>query len=276
MKSILIPTDFSETAQNAANYAIGFAKQLRINNIILLNCWQPVVFTDSMSVFSAVDIEGMQLVVAQQLQSESKRLQELAPFHITVQTKSTLGSIENGVQEALHEGDIAYVVMGITGGSALKEKLVGSNTISISQNTTVPLVIVPANCTFSIITKAMLLCDYRDMDIALPEKPLLSFLETVQPAVEVVNFDPNFKREEDEAAFEKFYLHQLLRTFSPNYKYSLRNDVEDAVNELAETNNAQLIINVAKRHSWLFNILHPSFTKKLAFHTNIPLMVLRN
>jgi nucleotide-binding universal stress UspA family protein len=277
MKSILIPTDFSETAQNAANYAIDFAKQLQVNHILLLNCLQPVMMADSMSVFSIIDnVDVLQQVAEQQLQNESKRLKDLAPLHITIQTKCILGSIENGVQEVIDTNDVVYIIMGITGGSMLKEKLVGSNTISIAQNTNLPLIIVPADCTYEVITRTMLLCDYRDMDKSLPEKPLLNFLETVQSAVDVLNFDPNFKREEDEAAFEKFYVHQMLRKFSPNYTYSLRNDVEDAVNDLAEINNVQLIINVAKKHGWLYSILHPSFTKKLAFHTKIPLMVIHN
>lgn len=277
MKSILIPTDFSETAQNAANYAIGFAKQVQVNHIILLNCLQPVIIADSMSTFSVIDnVEAMQQVAELQLQNECKRLQELAPLHITIQTKCTLGSIENGVQEVIESNDIAYVIMGITGGNALQEKLVGSNTISISQNINIPIIIVPANCTYELIVRTMLLCDYRDMDKALPEKFLLNFLEAVQPAIDVLNFDPEFTREADEVAFEKFYLHQILRNFSPNYTYSLRNDVEDAVNELAEINNVQLIINVAKKYGWLYRVLHPSFTKKIAFHTTIPLMVIHN
>ena len=92
----------------------------------------------------------------------------------------------------------------------------------------------------------------------------------------MVNFDPNFSREEDVVAFDKFYFHNMLREYAPKYKYSLRNDFEDAVNEFTEENSVQLIITVSKKHSWFYKIMHPSYTTKLAFHTTVPLLVVHS
>ena len=43
MKTILVPTDFSETAKNASLYAIDFAKQVKAKKIILYNTYQAPV-----------------------------------------------------------------------------------------------------------------------------------------------------------------------------------------------------------------------------------------
>lgn len=276
MKKILVPTDFSETAINAANYAIGFAKQMRIDCIELINCWQPITIADPMIAMTVSEVDSIRETSESNLQAEKKRVEDLTPLHIAVTTKSLIGSLENTVAEECLAKDVSYIIMGITGGGTVQEKLIGSNTISVSQSTDVPLIIVPKNCTYNIIGKAMLLCDFNDIDKTLPEESLVNFLENIQPQLDVVNFDPNFKREEDAAAFEKFYLHNILRKYAPNYKYSLRNDFEDAVNELAEISNVQIIINISKKHSWLYKILHPSYTKTLAFHTTLPLMILHN
>ena len=74
----------------------------------------------------------------------------------------------------------------------------------------------------------------------------------------------------------RLYLNEIIRKFSPNYKYSLNNAVEDALDEFIEENEAQLLINISKKHGWLYKIFNPSFTNKLAFHTSVPLMVLHN
>lgn len=276
MKKILVPTDFSETAINAANYAIGFAKQMQIECIELINCWQPITIADPMIAITVSEVDSIRETSEINLQVEKKRVEDLTSLHIAITTKSVMGSLENTIAEECAVNNISYIVMGITGGGVVQEKLIGSNTISVSQNTNVPLIIVPKNCNYSVITKAMLLCDFSNIDRALPEKNLIDFLENIQPQLDVVNFDPNFKREEDATALEKFYLHNILRKYAPNYKYSLRNDFEDAVNELAEISNAQLIINISKKHSWLYKILHPSYTKTLAFHTSLPLMIMHN
>jgi len=88
-----------------------------------------------------------------------------------------------------------------------------------------------------------------------------------------VNFDPEFERELDTAVEETTALGKMLKGYAPEYKYSLRNDFEDAVNEFAEDENAQIVITVSKKHSWLYKVLNSTHTQKLAFHTKVPLMV---
>ena len=274
MKSILIPTDFSSTALNAADYAIGFAKQLRIDHIILYNAWQPISITDPMSTLVIAEIDAIKETSKTQLDNEVERLKQIAPLHITIEPLSEMALLESGVAEICKNRDIAYIVMGITGGGALDETLIGSNTISISRNTTIPVVIVPKDCTYQYIAKAIFLSDFKDINTSVPQQQIKDFLDVAMPELEVVNFDPDFNREQVEPALEKFALHQVLRAYHPEYKYSLRTDFEDAVNEFAEDDNVQLIINVAKKHGWLYKVLHPSYTTKLAFHTKIPLMVI--
>lgn len=276
MKKILVPTDFSASAQNAADYAIGFAKQMQVEYIELINCWQPITIADPMIAITVSEVDSIKETSEANLQKEKKRVEDLTPLHINVIVKSVMGSLEDAIADECVLNNINYIVMGITGGGLLQEKLIGSNTITVSQTTNIPLIIVPQNCNYSIITKTMLLCDFSDVEKNLPEGVLIDFLENVQPQLDVINFDPNFSREEDTVALEKFYLHNILRKYSPNYKYSLRNDFEDAVNELAEINNVQLVINISKKHSWLYKMLHPSYTKKLAFHSSLPLMILHN
>lgn len=274
MKTILIPTDFSSTAINAADYAIGFAKQMRIDKILLYNAWQPVSIADPMSTLIISEIDAIKEASRLQLEKEEARLKKECPIHITIETLSELAILENGVVELCKQKEIAYIVIGITGGGTLDEKLIGSNTITISHKTEVPVIIIPKDCSYQFISKAMFLSDFKDINSSVPQQQIKDFLEIAQPELEVVNFDPDFSREQVEPALEKFALTQILRKYSPEFKYSLRNDFEDAVNEFAEDDKVQIIINIAKKHSWLYNILHESYTNKLAFHTKVPLMVI--
>ena len=86
MKTILVPTDFSHTAINATNYAIDFATQMRIDRIILFNAWQPITFSDPMSTLIMTEIETIKFVSSNGLERESKRLKEICPIHIKIDT----------------------------------------------------------------------------------------------------------------------------------------------------------------------------------------------
>ena len=60
MNTILVPTDFSLAARNAAMYAINFAKQVKCKKIIFYNAYQTPIVTDAnMAIVDAVDIEEM-------------------------------------------------------------------------------------------------------------------------------------------------------------------------------------------------------------------------
>jgi len=276
MKTILVPTDFSATAMNAADYAIGFAKQMNIDKIILYNSWQPITIADPMATLIVSEIDSIKTASLSQLDKEIDRLKTFCPIHIQLEAISDMHTLTTGLEELCKSKTIEYIIMGITGGDSFEEKLMGSNTITVSQIVEVPVIIVPRECEFKLITKAMLLSDFKNIDTTLPEKPITNFLNAAMPLLEVINFDPNFDREKDEAAFEKFFLNDLFRKYAPEYKYSLRNDFEDAVNEFAENDNVQIIICISKKHSWLFNIFNTSHTQRLAFHTTVPLMVIHS
>ena len=106
MKNILIPTDFSTTAQTAANFAISIFGTEEIN-YHLLNCYEEPHTSAEMLVsirdlLSKDSLEG--------LASESKRLLDSHPsLQGYVHTSSKYGSVNLGI-EALYK-DIQYDVL---------------------------------------------------------------------------------------------------------------------------------------------------------------------
>ena len=48
MKNILVPTDFSATARNAARYALQLAEQSRAPKVIFYNAYQAPLMVDPM------------------------------------------------------------------------------------------------------------------------------------------------------------------------------------------------------------------------------------
>lgn len=276
MQTILIPTDFSATAQNAANYAIGLGKQLMVNKIVLLHCWQPIMVGDPIWSAPIADLNTDKELIEAQLAAEKKRLQYLSPIHVEINTAFTTGSLVHAVEEYCKNNQVHCIVMGITGGDLLTEKLIGSNALNLANEIKIPLVIVPAKAVYSFIDHVLLLSDFKDTNATLPAKTMEAVLSYLRPKISVVHFDPAYNRDTENMQREKLALDKMIEEYTRNYHYFVRPDLEDAVNEFCDINKIQLMIMIPKKHNWFERLFSASHTKAMAFHANIPLLIVHN
>jgi len=88
----------------------------------------------------------------------------------------------------------------------------------------------------------------------------------------ILNVDYNNKSFRPETPEQSFLLHNLLEDVNPHYHYINNPDIEDGINEFAETNNLDLVIAIPKKHKLLDGIFTPSSTRQLVFQSHIPIM----
>ena len=144
MKTILVPIDFSATATNASNYALALAKQYSINRIVLYNAYQAPVSVDPMvPTVQLLDIDLMKKSSQEGLTQAKKALEHLDSKDIQIDTFSEYNILTGGINELCAAVSADLVVMGITGGGAVTETLIGSNAVSVSQHSKLPVIIVP-------------------------------------------------------------------------------------------------------------------------------------
>src|SRR3954454_24217191 len=129
MKTILVPVDYSETAKNAAYYALSLAKQLGANRIILYNAFQPPVPADAMSIstdgnfntLGLYDVEGLSESNRVNLERLKKEISETYNGDIAVEAISEYNVLRDGIADICKSQDIAMIVMGISEADGLTE-----------------------------------------------------------------------------------------------------------------------------------------------------------
>lgn len=72
---------------------------------------------------------------------------------------------------------------------------------------------------------------------------------------------------------EGFAVHTLLQEFDPEYHFTKNKEYVDGVNDFADSHKVNMIISIPKRHSFFEKLFIRSSTKKLAFHSHLPLLV---
>jgi nucleotide-binding universal stress UspA family protein len=274
MRTVLVPTDFSDTARNAARYAFEFAAQLSISKIVLFHAYQPPLSADpAMPSIEFLDLEELKKNSEQGLQTFLNEVKKYSSAGIQIETKSDFSLLSENINDVCDEAGADIIIMGITGGGKLEEVLIGSNTISVADHSTRPVIIVPSQSGFKEIKNVLLACDFTKVIETTPVSALRQVLDTTKAKLHVINVSDNEKNDED-IKFESLMLDTLLHGYSPQYHFIHNSDFTEATNRFAEENNIDIIITIPKKHGWFEGLFRRRRTKSLAFHTHVPLMVI--
>jgi len=279
MNTIIIPTDFSTTAANAAVYAVHFAHQVKAGRLLLFHAYElPVALDPLMPGVQMLELDSYKDTAIHNL--EAFKMELLAKFpntNLVVDSVVEYGSITGGLELIASREKIELIIMGITGGGALEETLIGSNTISVAGALGVPVLIIPPKSTFVKVENIMLACDFNHPDKFIPVNLIRQLINDTKAKLLVFNIEVDLeesvKKYPASVMGEGFAVHTLLEEFKPEYFFIKNKEYVDGVNEFADSHQANIIITIPKRHTFFEKLFIKSSTKRLAFHTHLPLLV---
>jgi nucleotide-binding universal stress UspA family protein len=273
MKTLLVPTDFSEVAKNAALYAIQLATQVKATKIVLYNAYQaPVITEPTMPIVQLVDIETLKTITEEGLETFKNELQAACPASIQLETMSEFAVLSSNIEDVCDRTSADAVVIGITGGSKLEEVLIGSTATSVVNHCKVPVLIIPPNASFTEIKSVALACDFKKMEKGTPLGPIKKILDDTGASLMVLNVEHNGKSHKEQAEKEVEKLQELLKPYSPQFHFVENNDFVEGINEFADSHHVDMIITIPKKHGLFDGLFRRSHTKQLAFHSHVPLM----
>ena len=274
MKTILVPTDFSSTAKNAAMYAINFAKQLKYERIILYNAYQAPLTTDpDIAMINTVDITELEKSSKTNLENFKMVLKPYCDASVTLDIISEYGAVTYDINEICKSNEVDFIVMGVTGVGKVEETLIGSFAIDVARRSEVPVIIVPPDATFTKIEEVMFACDFSKVVETTPVESIKKLLDASEAKLFVVNIDHNNKRFNSDTPFESLMLDTLLYDYKPEYRFIDDPDFVEGINKAALDKQVDLIITIPKKMGWFEGLFKKSRTKMLAYHSHVPLMV---
>ena len=259
MKTVIVPIDFSDTSLNAAEYATHFLAGHYGVEIILYHCYE---------------MEHGDVNALENLENLKNRLLDITPLNISLHVEKSDEFLEELEKLARHrQADL--VIMGITGGKSRREqRFMGSNTLKLAENKYIPVLIVPEDSKYIGMKNVLLATDLKDVVNTIPSGPIKKILKEFQLSLHVINVNEEHYialTEEHEA--EKRKISEMFNDFKPEFYFLRLFDVEEAINQFALDKNIDLIINVHKEHSLISKIFKESHTNKLAFQSQVPLLV---
>ena len=140
MKNILVPTDFSDQAENALHVAAQLARKYDAEIYLLHFLELPLHQVDAMSSHSDLPEAMFFMKLAHKRFEEvlSRDFLQDVKVHETVEFNQSF----NQLPETCDEKSIDLIVMGSHGVSGLKEIFVGSNTEKVVRNSNTPVLVI--------------------------------------------------------------------------------------------------------------------------------------
>ncbi|MDQ6814427.1 MAG: universal stress protein [Bacteroidota bacterium] len=274
MKTILVPTDFSDIARNAANYALKLAADLGAERLVFYNAYQvpPVMTENTLPAMPIMDIETIKEISETSMKAFIERMQQDKPEGLEIEYKTGFSALANEINDLCDEVGAEAIVMGITGTSKIEEVLIGSTAISVMKQTKVPVIIVPAEAKYTTIKNVMFACDFKKVVETTPIQPIKNILDATKAKLHVVNVNENDKDMTADKTQQQALLLFLLKEYSPTFHFENNENFIEGINHFVELHGIDLIITIPRKHKLFEGLFKERHTKKLAFHSHVPLM----
>lgn len=271
MKTFIVPTDFSETARNAAIYAVQIAAAVQDSRIILYNVFDKnTAEIENTSDEKLISAKQMVEMTMESIKTDMLNYNKTIEIScIAEQSNSLLDSLEKFAKD--QNADL--IIMGITETNRMEQMLVGSNTLDMVNRDVCPVIIVPPHSSFKGIKKILLASDFKNVEKTIPAKSIQTMLDLFKSDVHVVNVDSeHFVELTEEYKQEKAKMEVILEGYNTEYSFIRQYDFIEAIGQFAADKNIDLILTVPRKHSLLSKMFVTSNTKKLAYQSELPII----
>ncbi len=278
MKKILVPTDFSSNSKKAIHYAaeIAAASGADICIVHILDI-AAAVMSEAIVMQGSLDRE--------MIADAEKKLEELVEStkqvtHGKVASKMVTGLVVDGILEAARENDADMIILGTLGDTALQEKIFGSITAKVIGRADIPVLAVPLQYEWEQPESILLALNNFKEDPSIMDTliyvaklfntPIKVAIFTNDKNSQAVDYLQN-KRDVDLFCNNMQHEHPELKIEShPLYGTHF----EEAIKTYVKTDKTSLLVMLNHKRNFLESLFHRSMTKKMSYHTDIPLLSL--
>ncbi|MBT8280147.1 MAG: universal stress protein [Muriicola sp.] len=276
MKTIILPTDFSQNAYNAVTYALELFKEEECK-FFLVNTYTPAIYQSEYILHSPGQI-GMgdvyQTFSMEHLDELKNKLQRRFknPKH-TIITHSVFNLLVDEIIDLAKEEEVDMVVMGTQGATGAKEIFLGSHTVHVIKKAPCPVLAIPANCKYEEPKAILFPTDYEIDYQHTKLSALMDLARRHKAKINVLHVSTGFELSEGQESNRK----GLSNMFSelPHEFHDLPSqEIIAGINGFKSKSKVDLLAMIQNKHTFLERLFIEPIIKKIGFHVTIPFLVM--
>ncbi len=269
MKTILIATDFSPTAKNAADYAAQLSKTTSSSLVLFHSFSLPPMAGDTIVLPISIDeLEGGSNLA---LNQEAKRLQKLWKVKVEVKQKMGFASDEIGI--CARECSAQLVVLGMQPQNKIN-RFLGNVTTSFLHKNQFPTLIIPENVPYKHPSIFLFATDLHSEVNLMGFNVLIELVGNFGGGIHVLNVVREKQIVNAAESRVGIILEEQFKNFPHHWHFPNDGNVVHAISKTANEISADWIAVVPHKLPWFKQLFHHSVSNELAFSTNYPILAL--
>ncbi len=277
MKTILFPTDFSENAIHASEYAGMLAEKFEAN-IIIINCYStPVVSEYQVS----YDIDNFVLETKKILEEnlEDFKRKFIETTHLSenrISYKIEYGFVTDAIVETAKNVDADMIVMGTKGASNVLDKWIGTTAQAVMKAAHCPVWVIPEKANVTYPQKFLYAADLLEDEISATQK-LMEFVKPLQANCKIIHIDDTFEINQNQQIGEK--INDLKDEFKDDDNVFVRNikrdDVVEGLEAYIQSYKPDVLALAVHEKSFFNSIFEQSVTNHFVYHADLPMLLFK-
>jgi nucleotide-binding universal stress UspA family protein len=183
MKRILVPTDFSEHAEDALRVAAQIAKKNNSEIILLHMLELPQQSNDAIVGGTSIPETMLFMKKANETLDEVASKEYLEGIPVTEIVK--MDKPTHGITQIGKDYDVDLIIMGSHGSSGVEELLIGSNTEKVVRNSEIPVLVIKKNISNFNVSNIVFASDFSE-EAKRPFEKLLNFTKLFDSKLHLV------------------------------------------------------------------------------------------
>lgn len=267
---ILVPTDFSETANLAINHAIDLARrfeaEISLVHVLETGAYQGIFSPSRKTEYN--ELEEAQL----HLQNEANKLEKESGINISQEVVS--GRIYEEIVRAAEEAEADLIVMGTHGASGWEQFFVGSNAFKVVTQTSVPVLSIQEQAKNPECKNIILPID-RSPESRQKVRHAATFAKKLGSTIHLASLIS------DDTAEVRFEFEKKIKQITDYldrvevpYTHTplIGTNLATMTMNFAESKNGNMIVMMTEQESTLTGFLMGPFAQQIVNHSRIPVL----
>jgi nucleotide-binding universal stress UspA family protein len=272
MKTILATTDFSKASVNAVRYAAQLSIESSGKLLLLHSTFIPVV---SDSFFDMrITLDALEKDDETSLKNMCEQLQNEFGSDLKIDKKNVVGYTDQIIKDLISSGGISMIVMGIQHTDKLSQAIFGTSSTKLAGTVSCPILIIPETMKFKPWKKIAFAFNQVSAPMNRGVKVLKELATLFNSKIQFINIMENEYIQKDDSMLEPLYKTFKDLELKTYFEPSKPNMTSEILMDWVRRHKAGVIVLVARHHSILWKLFNERMTKKIAFHSKVPILIL--
>jgi nucleotide-binding universal stress UspA family protein len=271
MQTIVVPTDFTAEARNAALYAAELAKIFNAKLLLFHAYMLPTPVSEVPYVMVTVD----------ELQRENETLLKKEVEHLVqtygVQSEGIvrIGIPSDEIRVLSDDMKVDLIVMGMkdTGGI---DKMIGSTTINAIRKLKNPVLVIPHDYRFSPIKNITYASDFSYASNIQLFDVLIKLARTFRAKIHIINVHKQNEDMKTNQVAGMKAIEQMFQHIEHTFDDITHQSIMQGISEYMQRNKSELLVMVEHKQSFLSRLFSKDHATAMAYETKTPLLVLQD